>query len=379
MIYLTYNDQPSGIYFSQVTDVCDFVNEAFDIKLKLVALISFRNFFEYRKSIKSNHPNAIVIPMFPKNKNWKYNTHIIKFLFLFIGKQTIWSRGIFATNLALILKEQNWTKKVVFDARGAYEAEFEEYLNKVVKINDSIKTLEANAILNSDFRLAVSSKLLDYWKINYSYKDNEHVVIPCTLDTKNRKDFPSELSIASAKKKFGFENEDIVLVYSGSAADWQSLYLLDTYFLNQFQSNAKLKLLVLSKADITQLDLYKHFNNRIIQKWVNPSEVRSLLFAADYGILIREQAITNQVASPTKFAEYLNAGLNILISEKIGDFTEFTINEDCGILLEEGNKNQILEKVTYDKKLHNAKLSIAYFSKHSYEKEYAQLIKVLRD
>src|SRR4051812_19088452 len=104
MIYLTYNDQPSGVYFSQVTDVCNFVNEKFNSKLRLVALISIRGFSGNKKKIKSKFPAAIVLPMFPKNKNWRLNKLTLKFLFLFTGKQIVWSRGVFATNIALDLK-----------------------------------------------------------------------------------------------------------------------------------------------------------------------------------------------------------------------------------------------------------------------------------
>ncbi len=40
MVFLTYNDSPGGIYFNQVTDVCRFLSEKLDVKIKLVALIS---------------------------------------------------------------------------------------------------------------------------------------------------------------------------------------------------------------------------------------------------------------------------------------------------------------------------------------------------
>src|ERR1043165_2966039 len=138
MIYLTYNDQPSGIYISQVIDVCKFVNKEFHCDIKLVAFISIRDFISNRKKIKEHLSSAIVLPMYPKNRNWKMNTFILQILFLFIGKQNIWSRGVFATNIALILKKKRWVDKIIFDSRGAYKAEFEEYLNKVVTIKDDI-------------------------------------------------------------------------------------------------------------------------------------------------------------------------------------------------------------------------------------------------
>jgi glycosyltransferase involved in cell wall biosynthesis len=54
---------------------------------------------------------------------------------------------------------------------------------------------------------------------------------------------------------------------------------------------------------------------------------------ADYGILIRPNSITNSVASPVKFAEYLASGLQVLISDGIGDFSEFVVREKIGYLI----------------------------------------------
>ena len=146
MIYLTYNDQPSGVYFSQVTDVCNYVNRKFDCNIRLVALISARGFLANKKEITRNFSKAIVLPMFPKQKYWRRNKLILKCLFLFIGKQNCWCRGIFATNLAIELKNKGWLNKIVFDGRGAYEAEYKEYLNKIVQFKDKISDLESSAI-----------------------------------------------------------------------------------------------------------------------------------------------------------------------------------------------------------------------------------------
>ena len=142
MIYLTYNDQPTGVYFSQVTDVCNYVNLKFNCRIRLVALISIRGFSENKKEIKRNFADSIVLPMFPKQKNWRKNKFILELLFLFIGKQNCWSRGVFATNLAIGLKKNGRVNKVVFDGRGAYEAEYNEYLNKITGTKENIRELE---------------------------------------------------------------------------------------------------------------------------------------------------------------------------------------------------------------------------------------------
>ena len=58
------------------------------------------------------------------------------------------------------------------------------------------------------------------------------------------------------------------------------------------------------------------------------------LSAADFGLLLRENNIVNNVASPTKFAEYLMAGLPVIISNGIGDFSYFVRFKNVGICID---------------------------------------------
>ena len=77
IIYLTYNDQPSGVYWSQVTDVVEHLNTLNVDRVKLVALVSARGFFATRRKIKQHSPSALVIPMVPTMARWRKNTMIL--------------------------------------------------------------------------------------------------------------------------------------------------------------------------------------------------------------------------------------------------------------------------------------------------------------
>src|ERR1035437_3018343 len=112
MIFLTYNDNFSGIYKSQVIDVCAFLQKEFKIKVKLVAFVSLRNYSKQKKLIKSKYVNSLVVPMFPKVQFWKMNTFLLFFICLFTREKKTWARGPFACNLALNLKNLGLVKKV---------------------------------------------------------------------------------------------------------------------------------------------------------------------------------------------------------------------------------------------------------------------------
>jgi hypothetical protein len=81
--------------------------------------------------------------------------------------------------------------------------------------------------------------------------------------------------------------------------------------------------------------------------------VKDYLSISDYGILIREYSVTNKVASPTKFAEYLNAGLKVIISPEIGDFSAMVDKYNLGYVYHENNDMLDLKKVSNPEKKQN--------------------------
>ena len=361
MIFLTYNDNFSGIYKSQVIDVCSFFQNQFKVKVKLVAFVSIRNYSKQKNQIKSNYANSLVLPMFPKVQFWKMNTFLLFFVCLFSGNKKIWARGAFACNLAITMKSIGLTKKVIFDARGAYLAELTEYnvvQNETIKRN--IASIEEKALNGSDAQLAVTSKLIEWWKEQYNFIPKLYAPIPCTISSHFVSPLPTEKEIEHLRANLGFVKQDIVLVYSGTSAGWQSFSLVDDYLHKLFFENKNLKLIFLSDESPKGSNFFASYKDQILKKWVKPNEVRELLLTADYGLLIREKSITNKVASPVKFAEYLSCGLQIVISENIGDFTDFVKQNNCGNLY--ANQNTF-EPLTYDRKIQNHKLALKHFTK----------------
>lgn len=366
MIYLTYADQPSGVYSSQVVDVCNFLNESHNAQIRLVSFISLHNFSHNRQKIKREMPSAIVLPMLPRMTSFDFNTLMLFFVLLFLNQRSVIARNVLAARIALRLR--SFLKlKVCFDGRGAIAAEWNEY--QVVPLQEwknSIHTWEKSVVLNVDFRIAVSEELVKYWNERYGYSENKHVVIPCTLNTSFRPEILKQEEIENARKKMKFDADDIVLVYSGSTAGWQSFDLLQGFLQKIINNNKNIKVLFLSEKDKNVDQLKAEFPDKIFQTFVKHSEVSGILKSCDIGILIREKSVTNQVASPTKFAEYLSAGLPVIISEGIGDYTSFVKQNDCGWVLDESplqmnrlnisERNRLLQLVNdhFTKKSHNA-------------------------
>lgn len=359
-IYLTYADGFTGVYQTQVIDVVKFYNKI-GKNVRLVALMSIRNFRATKKTIKKELPNAIVLPMMPKLSNFLYNKFTLRLLKIFTKFDEVIARGPLATYLA---QKALKNKTIVYDGRGANKEEEREYniLNGEITY-EKLSEYEKLAVLNSDFRIAVSQKLVEYWQHEFAYSKNKHVVIPCMLGSNFENQAYSQETSLKIREKLGFSAEDIILIYSGSIAAWQSFEFLYGFLEFQLQSNSQIKVVFLAKPHeiIEQLD--ENFPNRVKRLWLNVSEVYQHLIIGDYGILFREQTVTNQVASPVKFAEYLSAGLKVLISENLGDFTDFVQKNNAGIVITEQNMKPNLSKNKEKERL--SRLSNTTFSKSS--------------
>ena len=144
------------------------------IYFKLISFISIRNFFKQRDKVLKNYPNALVLPMFPKIKNWKLNRYMLKHFLK--HADLIISRGIFATNLALLTKNRN--SRVIYNGRGAIFSEQNEFgVYNGTGLEETIFQLEKNAVLNSNMRISVSQNLVAYWQKNFKYEKNSDAAI----------------------------------------------------------------------------------------------------------------------------------------------------------------------------------------------------------
>jgi len=377
LLYLTYAEQPSGVYSGQVTDVVRFLKNNFREDLRLLAFISLREFRKTRRQLLSELPDSVVLPMLPKAGNWRFNTLILKLVCILYRVDGIIARNVIAANMALRLKRSGTIKRFTFDGRGAIAAEWHEYDVRVIPSwKAQVKELEKNAVINSDFRIAVSWQLVEYWREVYGYKGNQHIVIPCTLDSKIVAATTHPVDTGQSRNlrsRHGFNNEDIVLAYAGSTAGWQSFALLETVLEPYLAHSSMNKVLFLSQKDKNIDRLSKKFSGQVIQRWVPHHGVGELLSACDMGILIRENSTTNRVAAPTKFAEYLAAGLPVLISENLGDYSAFVLKEKCGMMA--GNEHLPLIKHTaHEEKNRMKSLVKRYFTKEAHINAYRELI-----
>lgn len=378
ILYFTYNDQPSGVYYSQVCDVVDYMDQLPGEQVRLFALVSARGWWGIRKQIRSRSPKAIVWPMVPRAKNWKWNVCLLGLLCLIKRPSGILARGVFASALAMTIGKRGLCTNVAFDGRGAYAAEWREY--RIIddeSLIAQVAPLEKKVVNNSNFRLAVSEALVKYWRSEYGYDGQDHVIIPCTLSA--GREFSLEVAhISAMRNQMALAESDIVLAYAGSTAGWQSFGLLDRLFEPLMQDQSNVKLLFLSQMTEDLESLVTKYPGRVDVKWLKPEKVHGVLSACDYGILVREQADTNRVASPTKFAEYLAAGLQVIISEGVGDMSGETVEQHLGAVWRDGQRIAPLNRTSMSQKATLHKYAMDHYSKIAKRGDYLRLKEALK-
>ena len=64
-----------------------------------------------------------------------------------------------------------------------------------------------------------------------------------------------------------------------------------------------------------------------------PAEIPRYLASADVGLLPRQDNIVNRVASPVKFGEYLASGTPVILSDRLGDYSDLVRRERVGLVL----------------------------------------------
>lgn len=321
MIFFCFNERYNGIFKSQVIEVLKTYNDL-GFKIKLISIISLRNFFVERKKIKKEYHFSLVLPMFPFLKFWTVNKYFLRF---FLKKsELIISRGIFATNLVFLTKLENC--KVIYDGRGAITSEQKEYgVYNGTGLENKIFNIEQKAILNSNYRISVSEKLLEYWKKDFQYTSKNHVIIPSCANYKlESKDFTEK----------NINNDEIIIVFCGSSSKWHSFEIMVSHFERFLKYSPKIKIIILSKINNHIVDLINKFPNRVSQDWVDASKISKILIKADYGYVYRIQTKTNYVASPVKIAEYLSCGLKLLISDNLGDYSRLVQENSFGFNLD---------------------------------------------
>lgn len=133
------------------------------------------------------------------------------------------------------------------------------------------------------------------------------------------------------------------LTYLGSGAPWQNLGQLSQIWSALYQADKNLYFKVISKdkrADILKSGIPAEAIE--ITAAEGPSEVARHLWEAELGFLIRTPDIVNEVSFPTKFGEYVAAGVPVVGTDVGWDFSQIIKQTRCGLLVNWNSEPQAI-------------------------------------
>jgi len=336
LAYLTYLEPISGVYEGQVIDVCNHIQDAFDVPTQLIAVLSPRDYPRQRDALLSRAPHARPIRSPFGWRAWPLARPFVaqQIAAALPGEaRAIVGRGPVAAAFTRDLKSRRREFATGYDGRGAVAAEWSEYdvaPSRAWKAR--IAALEREAVQSSKMRMAVSNQLVDHWRRAFGYTGSCHAVIPCTLSVHHTRPIAGPEQLARRRSELGFSPGQTVICYAGSAAEWQSIRMLDPWLDALLAQDPQAALLMMTRADLSGTRVMSNHGDRVRQTWVTPEQVRQTMEAADFGLLVREPTVTNRVAAPTKFAEYLACGLKVLISPELGDYSQMVRDYDLGMI-----------------------------------------------
>lgn len=268
------------------------------------------------------------------------------------GQKTAW--------MAIKSRPAKLRKKVriIYDNRGLIIEENRPTISRLTRQPQSLiscfeyGSIERYAVDNCDTFLVLTEEMSTYF--NAKYNRTADLVVPCIVD-KDKFVFSSEKR-EKLRRQLGIHNNRVFL-YVGGTDHWQRLDLLGRFWKSHAAQNSDDILIVLTRdkhAFIKALGIdIDRIKESIIFDFVPYEKVPGYMFAADFGVIFRDDSIISRVASPVKLNEYLSAGLTVITNqeyiykrhpkyiEMVGD--DFRLPEGIGIKTHNERLNISLE------------------------------------
>ena len=212
------------------------------------------------------------------------------------------------------------------------------------------ETEEKFLLQECDLNIFVSKEMEAHYRRKYRLNSLNYVIVPCCVSYQRFVDIDFDTVLSS-------KNDSLIFGYVGSMADWQCGREMISLFahLYRYESRCRFELLV-PKADQQKVIEYALKvglpDISYTMKEVPHSEVPDSLKTWDIGLLLRRDDPVNRVSSPTKFGEYLAAGLPVLMTDCIGDFSKWVSDYSLGFIIPShqlNDTNNWLNSVTIQK------------------------------
>lgn len=254
---------------------------------------------------------------------------------------------------AKIIKKINSSIGTYADIHGASEdiievAKGSSLLNRMIHrlifCIDIIGIKKSTNYLDGYF--VVTRALKDYLEKKFDISDKaSYYVVPCAIANTDNDFYENyKLYRNTYREKYEIKDSTKVFVYSGGTSTWQSIEeTIDLY--KQIKKEIRdSKFLIFSHNHDAIKKLVGNTEDVIIDSY-RPEELSKALCAGDIAFLLRKNCVTNNVAFPNKFLEYVQSKMKIISTPYVYEIAEQINKYNIGILYKSGDENKIIEYV----------------------------------
>lgn len=230
--------------------------------------------------------------------------------------------------------------KTVWDVHGSVPEEYQMYGSEVGKrIGDELESFFYHHI---DVIVVVNNAMKRHLIRKHGNCNARFVVLPIfNIDVTKQYD--------SSDIAAHHNDHRAVIVYAGGTQKWQNVELMHA-IMDSTADQYDYKMFVPNPAEFNAMWKNRKAENVIVDS-KSPEELSREYMGCDYGFVLRDPVVVNQVACPTKIIEYIQYGIvPIMKTAEIGDFLElgmeFVDYQVCmdGNLPEEEIRRKMAEK-----------------------------------
>jgi glycosyltransferase involved in cell wall biosynthesis len=257
------------------------------------------------------------------------------------GLNIVHAEALYCARVGLLLKERRPGLRLVFDCHGTTPEEERvsgAHRARIAMMRDWERRVVAAANLN----VFVSEAMKDFYHGQYGLSGAATAIVPCCVADEQFADKNSASFLP------GLPLNRPIIAYLGTMAAWQCGEEMIRLFAQLYQRDCQLFFLLLvphsdharthdlmAKAGLPQAS--------VLLTELPHDHVVSALQHAHAGVLLRRADPVNRVSSPTKFAEYLAAGVPVIMTDGIGDFSHMAARQGVGLVIDAA----VLERGAY--------------------------------
>jgi hypothetical protein len=245
--------------------------------------------------------------------------------------------GIGMPRIVKKIKEQEPSLKCIVDIHGAYEELIEFTTNSFIKnifrkiFYRVAKHGERKYFKYFDGYLAVSHALETYIKREYKIKNNTFFIVPCAISNSIPKQEELVNKRNESRHHYHVTDDEILFIYSGGVSPWQNIReSVELFKTISKHITYKCKMLILS-GDLAAIKKYESENVQIDS--LSADNVQNVICAGDYAFMLRGDFITNNVAFPNKFLEYVSCGMDVIATPYVYDVKDYIKEYNLGIVV----------------------------------------------